>query len=564
MNANRTKAVATLLTICGCAAADVTFTTVALTGDQAQGMPAGVTFRFLSDGRLNSGGTVLFWAELGGTGITVDNDGSIWRRDAGGLSLVLQEGAPAPGVTGSVLAAFPRAALNEAGQIAFPGVLTPASGGPVPINVGMFGSTGAGFAMIAREGGPAPGLAGNYAGFTGLALLPDGGLVWQANAGAAAWRGSVSVPPAALATTGAPAPGTGADFAYIDMPGSARSGSMLLRATTLQGTTYGMGIWVPGGSSALALTGQQVPGAPAGVLLDHLSMGPLACANDCVAFWSRVTGAGVTADTDGVVIAGSSAAPTLIAREGNPAPGTSAVYGTISPQISINASGLLLFQATLAGAGITPESNTTVYLAGPGLSQLIFREGDPAPGLPGVAFAGFGTSALNSAGEVAVIAHLRGTGVGMTNNRALYVRDRAGSLVLIVQTGSTFDPGTGPRTVEEILIESDPVTAGHGGFVDAGSAARLLLKLHFKDPGPNNTIVRASGLFTAALGGPSCYPNCDGSTVPPILNVGDFTCFLQRFAAGDAYANCDGSTQAPVLNVGDFTCFLQRFAAGCR
>jgi hypothetical protein len=65
-------------------------------------------------------------------------------------------------------------------------------------------------------------------------------------------------------------------------------------------------------------------------------------------------------------------------------------------------------------------------------------------------------------------------------------------------------------------------------------------------------------------GGPAvCYPNCDASTVAPILNVGDFTCFLQRFAAGESYANCDNSTVQPVLNVGDFTCFLQRFAAGC-
>jgi hypothetical protein len=48
-----------------------------------------------------------------------------------------------------------------------------------------------------------------------------------------------------------------------------------------------------------------------------------------------------------------------------------------------------------------------------------------------------------------------------------------------------------------------------------------------------------------------------------VLNVADFTCFLQRFAAGASYANCDNSTNAPVLNVADFTCFLQRFAAGC-
>ncbi len=60
-----------------------------------------------------------------------------------------------------------------------------------------------------------------------------------------------------------------------------------------------------------------------------------------------------------------------------------------------------------------------------------------------------------------------------------------------------------------------------------------------------------------------CYANCDGSTTPPILNVLDFTCFLNRFAAGNALANCDHSTTPPVLNVLDFTCFLNAFAAGC-
>ncbi len=61
----------------------------------------------------------------------------------------------------------------------------------------------------------------------------------------------------------------------------------------------------------------------------------------------------------------------------------------------------------------------------------------------------------------------------------------------------------------------------------------------------------------------ACYANCDDSTAAPVLNVADFTCFLQRFAAGESYANCDQSTAAPVLNVADFTCFLQTFAQGC-
>jgi hypothetical protein len=48
-----------------------------------------------------------------------------------------------------------------------------------------------------------------------------------------------------------------------------------------------------------------------------------------------------------------------------------------------------------------------------------------------------------------------------------------------------------------------------------------------------------------------------------VLNIADYLCFLQRFAAGDPYANCDGSIIPPILNVADFTCFQQRFAAGC-
>jgi hypothetical protein len=60
-----------------------------------------------------------------------------------------------------------------------------------------------------------------------------------------------------------------------------------------------------------------------------------------------------------------------------------------------------------------------------------------------------------------------------------------------------------------------------------------------------------------------CYANCDGSTTSPVLNVADFTCFLQKYAAADAAANCDRSETSPVLNVADFTCFLQKYAAGC-
>lgn len=60
-----------------------------------------------------------------------------------------------------------------------------------------------------------------------------------------------------------------------------------------------------------------------------------------------------------------------------------------------------------------------------------------------------------------------------------------------------------------------------------------------------------------------CYANCDGSSLTPILSAGDFSCFINRYAAADVYANCDASTLQPVLSANDFMCFLHRFAAGC-
>jgi trimeric autotransporter adhesin len=82
----------------------------------------------------------------------------------------------------------------------------------------------------------------------------------------------------------------------------------------------------------------------------------------------------------------------------------------------------------------------------------------------------------------------------------------------------------------------------------------------------------AMGLAARTSCSAACYANCDASTTEPILNVDDFTCFINEFAAAQSlppaqqissYANCDGSTVQPVLNVDDFTCFIIAFAQGC-
>ena len=69
----------------------------------------------------------------------------------------------------------------------------------------------------------------------------------------------------------------------------------------------------------------------------------------------------------------------------------------------------------------------------------------------------------------------------------------------IEMTGSSFQPAT-----SQILPIAQELLAGV-----------LPLAEHYLPPVP-----------------PPCYANCDGGTVPPVLNVLDFNCFLNRFATG--------------------------------
>jgi hypothetical protein len=98
---------------------------------------------------------------------------------------------------------------------------------------------------------------------------------------------------------------------------------------------------------------------------------------------------------------------------------------------------------------------------------------------------------------------------------------------------------------QQSIIDNVPVQAGQTYQIRVGGSSATAF---------------GAGTLTITL---SCYANCDGSTIAPVLNVQDFACFLNRFASGDSYANCDESTEPPVLNVQDFACFLNRFATGC-
>jgi hypothetical protein len=142
-----------------------------------------------------------------------------------------------------------------------------------------------------------------------------------------------------------------------------------------------------------------------------------------------------------------------------------------------------------------------------------------------------------------------GTRVGdCQNGIEAFVQERDGTVTWLsdlIPSGSPF------------LKLTDAYSINENGWI-VGVGASTLTRL---DPQTGWPYLATGFILKPVQGG--CYANCDQSNTAPILNVQDFTCFLQRFAAQDPYANCDHSTDAPVLNVQDFTCFLQSFAAGC-
>ena len=142
-------------------------------------------------------------------------------------------------------------------------------------------------------------------------------------------------------------------------------------------------------------------------------------------------------------------------------------------------------------------------------------------------------------------------------------------------------PSTGTVTFDTQGSSFDTILSVHSGCPgdvasmiacndDNNYPAQTWSRIHTQVAQGATYLIRVAGYNTAAgaftlnispvLG---CYANCDGGTTAPVLNVLDFSCFLNKFAAGDPYANCDNSTTPRVLNVNDFSCFLNKFAAGC-
>src|SRR5687768_4154078 len=180
----------------------------------------------------------------------------------------------------------------------------------------------------------------------------------------------------------------------------------------------------------VALKGQPAPGAPAGVNYLFLGVPSLNNAGH-VSYVADLTGPGVTGANEAAFFAGPFAAPQLVAREDDAAPGTPAGvrYSLVDADIEPNNTDLVItdagdaaFRPRLIGTGVTTANDGALY-AGPfAAPQLIAREGNAVPGMPaGVNYSFIENDfAVNDASDVSYFATVSGPGITTANDGRLF------------------------------------------------------------------------------------------------------------------------------------------------
>lgn len=341
------------------------------------------------------------------------------------------------------------------------------------------------YRVVAYEGQQAPGLPSGVL-YTGFGLVPalneDGRVTFSAGLsgghGSALWVENAALVPEKVVQSGDPVPGIpGATFA-----GSASAPRQLniagqtafSREFQLPGGGMGHAIWIGGtsGISAVAFAGDQAPGTPTGVSFGDSSVPRLNDAADIVWF-GFLQGVDITVDNEEGIWARIGASPlALLARENDPAPGTTGRFRLLTRSPAINNQGHVLFTGELRGPGTGSASDHGIWgEMGSGVT-LLLREGDAASAAgAGVHFGDFFEFELNDSDHYTFASTLQGTGVTTTNDAAIWVA--RGSGMDLIARESNFAAGTTPGvtyggTLREVRINAASRVAFLGSLAGTG------------------------------------------------------------------------------------------------
>ncbi|MCA9272474.1 MAG: hypothetical protein KDA31_05450 [Phycisphaerales bacterium] len=205
------------------------------------------------------------------------------------------------------------------------------------------------------------------------------------------------------------------------------------------------GLWAEhqGVLTLIAREGDQAPGMPAGVLFDRI-FDPVMNSNGNTAFRAWLEGPGIDGtNRDSIWSESTGMGLGLVVQGGTPS-GISGVDigGFASPLLGDN--DLVTVKTFLSGASVN-SLNDEAILVQPATGQvaIVAREGDQADGAPaGVVYGIVAPESINASGVVSYAGTVTGAGVTATNNRGLWLAQTGGSIELIARGGEPA-PGAG-------------------------------------------------------------------------------------------------------------------------
>jgi hypothetical protein len=501
----------------------VIYQTVAISGQHAPGTAAGVTYSNFDTPSLNNTGQAIFSGHLTtSAGVTASTDDVVYAGPFASPQLVARAGDPAPGMPAGVnyslfnngFVFIGATLINDAGQIAFLTQLT-GSGVTTSNDDAFYGGTVGSPQLLARAADPAPGTPAGVAyrdfqlvhlnenGQVSVFAVLTGGGVTSANS-TAIYAGAVGSLQLA-ARNGNPAPGTTGSYTLLGLEEFNDAGQVAF-GSSVSGANNGIFAGAAGSVQLVARQGGPAHDAPPGVSYAGQAAPDLSNAGVAYrAFWNTGVG-GVNSTNDEVLYAGPITSPTLLAREGNAAPGTPAGVNYSSfRNPALNDAGHVAFFSVLTGPGVTTANDEAVFAGLRATPQLIAREGDPAPGTTaGVVFSSMpnvvqvGHIAPNVAGQIALPMMLTGSGVTTANDGALFLFDPGLGAMLIAREGNLFDIGGGVfRTIADngISFAAAPGLREDQSVNGLSNDGTLVFRLTFT----NGT----SGIFTAAVPEPA-------------------------------------------------------------
>lgn len=524
-------------------AQNVPISVVALSGQQAPGMPAGVTFSAIDFafgfGYLNNTGHVAFLAFVQGPGITPDNDRGIWVGRPGALALAAREGNPAPdlpaGVVYGTLNEIP--SLSGDGAVAFRATLA-GTGVTFTNDQALFGGTNGAIRLGARVGDLAPGSPGTtYGSVTASSINSFHQLAFGGTTGAGdatIWFGA----PGSInrsTSVGDPADGfpPGVNYAGLNLGGALPPVALNSAGQIVfSGSVAGPGIGAANNDvlwGGLPLSPHRVAWTDTGGPGEFVGYGAFVISDSGLAAFTTVIEGFPDPDRLGIyrIIIGSAASLNKVAVEGEVAPlGGGAVFdatgglnGNFVPRLN-NANGVA-FRSNLAGAGVAATNGAGIWGHDDlGSLSLLAREGNalPAAGTNVVIGAISRTPpALNGANRIAFRATLAGAGVPFGSEDALVAANALGDLVLAAQAWRTtveVSPGVF-RTVTSFGNIVGPGTQD-GSSTSWNDHCQLLFRAALSD---GNT-----GLFIADVNA-TCRPAITGAPVPANVALGDEAVF---------------------------------------